>query len=183
MGGPNKLLAEVEGVPMLTRVVDAALASRAGPVLVVTGHEADRVCAALAGRPVRLVHNPESAAGLSTSLKAGLAALPDTADGVLVLLGDMPRVTAAELDRLIAAYAPDEGRAVVVPTRRGKRGNPVLWDRRYFTEMRGLAGDVGARHLIGVHDELVVEVEMDSDAVLTDVDTPEALARLAAPVR
>ena len=114
--------------------------------------------------------------GASTSLKCGLAALPNDIDGVVVCLGDMPLITGRDIDRLIAAFNPLEGRAIIVPTRRGKRGNPVLWARRFFAEMAELAGDVGAKHLIGEHAELVCEVEMDTDGVLVDIDTPEALA-------
>ena len=177
MGARNKLLAEVDGTPMVVRAVDAALASQAGPVIVVTGHERDEVEAALAGRDVSFAHNPAFAEGISTSLKAGLDAVPDTADGAVICLGDMPLISAGLLDRLIAAYNPVEGRAIVVPTRAGKRGNPVLWDRRFFAEMHQVAGDVGARHLIGDYAELVAEVETEDAAVLTDIDTPEALDR------
>jgi molybdenum cofactor cytidylyltransferase len=109
-----------------------------------------------------------------------LAALPEAVDGALVCLGDMPRVAADELRRLRQAFNPVEGRAIVVPTRNGKRGNPVLWARRFFAEMREVSGDVGARHLIGAYPEAVAEVEMEGDGVLTDIDTPQALARLAA---
>lgn len=175
MGPRNKLLAEIDGVPMVLRAVDAALASGAGPVIVVTGHEHERVEAALAGRDVVLTHNPAYAEGISTSLRTGLGAVPDTADGAVICLGDMPLISAELLDRLIAAYNPTEGRAIVVPTREGKRGNPVLWDRRFFDEMRQVAGDVGARHLIGEYAEMVAEVETGDAAVLTDIDTPEAL--------
>jgi molybdenum cofactor cytidylyltransferase len=115
---------------------------------------------------------------MSTSLQIGIAALPANIDGALVCLGDMPLVTAAVLDRLIAAFSPLEGRAICVPTWNGKRGNPVLWDRRFFAAMADLAGDVGAKHLIGEHADLVAEVAMSDDAVLTDIDTPEALAAL-----
>src|SRR5205814_3062824 len=144
----------------------------------VTGNQAEAVGAALGKLPVERVHNPAFAEGLSTSLKRGLAALPDEIDGVVVCLGDMPLISGRHLDRLIAAFNPLEGRAIVVPTRRGKRGNPVLWSSRFFPEMAGLAGDVGAKHLIGEHTELVAEVEMDDDAILVDIDTPEALAEL-----
>lgn len=178
MGGSNKLLAEVAGKPMVAHAVDAALASQARPVVVVVGNEAARVRAALGDRPVRIVENPEFAAGISGSLKAGLRALGDAVDGALVCLGDMPLLSAAALDRLIAAYNPVEGRAICVPTWNGKRGNPVLWSRRFFAEMSELEGDVGARHLIGSHADLVCEVAMADDAVLTDIDTPEALAAL-----
>jgi molybdenum cofactor cytidylyltransferase len=178
MGERNKLLAEVDGRAMVTHIVDALLASRVAPVIVVTGHEAERVRAALGKRPVHLVTNPDYAEGLSTSLRAGLAALPEDVEGVLVALGDMPRIRSAQVDRLIAAFDPLEGRAIVVPTVRGKRGNPVLFATRFVPEMREIQGDVGARHLIGEHDEEVVEIEMEDDAPLLDIDTPEALAAL-----
>jgi molybdenum cofactor cytidylyltransferase len=126
------------------------------------------------------VRNPDFAEGLSTSLRRGIAAFPEDLDGALVCLGDMPLVTGRHIDRLIAAFNPLEGRAIIVPTRRGKRGNPVLWARRFFAEMAQIAGDVGARHLIGEHAELVAEVEMDDDAILVDIDTPEALEALRA---
>jgi molybdenum cofactor cytidylyltransferase len=177
-GPVNKLLADVEGRPMVARVTDAARTSQAAPVVVVTGHERERVEAALAGQDVTLVHNPDYAAGLSTSLHRGLAALPETTEGVVVCLGDMPRVTAAVIDQLIAAFDPLEGRAICLPTWRGKRGNPVLFARRYFPEMQTISGDVGAKALIGEYPEAVCEVAMADDAVLSDVDTPEGLAAL-----
>ena len=90
----------------------------------------------------------------------------------------MPRVASDHIDRLIAAFNPLEGRAVCVPTRDGKRGNPVLFARHLFDEMRRVAGDVGARHLIGAHEEELVEVEIDDDAIFVDVDTPEALTEI-----
>ena len=180
MGTINKLLIEIDGVPMVRRVVEVLRQSRAAPIVIVTGHERERVAAVLEGLPVTLVHNPEFAGGLSTSLKAGIAALGSEIDGALVCLGDMPRVGAAEVDRMIAAFNPVEGRGIVVPTRNGKRGNPVLWSKRFFADMSQVAGDVGARHLIGAYPEMVAEVEMADDGVLTDIDTPQALAKLAA---
>ncbi|HEY0837015.1 MAG TPA: nucleotidyltransferase family protein, partial [Azospirillum sp.] len=178
MGGPNKLLADLDGRALVARTVDAALASRARPVIVVTGHQQAEVTAALAGRPVQFVHNPNYADGLSTSLRAGLGAVPADADGALVCLGDMPEVGGAVLDRLISAYDPAEGRAICVPVAGGKRGNPVLWDRSFFAEMAGVAGDTGARHLIGANPDQMVEVPVDDDGVLRDVDTPDAIAAL-----
>jgi molybdenum cofactor cytidylyltransferase len=176
MGSANKLLAEVEGAPMVIRAVDAALASQAAKVVVVTGHDAERVATAIAGRKVTVMHNSDYATGMSTSLHRGLAAFDEGVDGVIVCLADMPRIAAATLDRLIAAFDPVEGRAICVPTWNGKRGNPVLWAKRFFPEMAEIHGDTGARHLIGEHGDLVCEVAMADDAVLIDVDTPDALA-------
>jgi len=180
MGARNKLLAEIDGVAMVRRVAEAVAASRAAPVLVMTGHEANRVRGALEGLEVTFVDNPDFEEGISASLRHGLAALPADCDGALVCLGDMPRVDTAILDKLIAAFAPEEGRDICVPVHRGKRGNPVLWGKRYFAEMREIAGDVGAKHLIGRHAEAVQEVPIAADGVLIDVDSPDALAALTA---
>ncbi|MDR3500415.1 MAG: molybdopterin-binding/glycosyltransferase family 2 protein [Parvibaculum sp.] len=176
MGAANKLLAEVEGRPMVARVVDAALASDTRPVIVVTGHEAEEVRAALSGRDVQFVHNPDYADGLSTSLRAGLAALPGDIAAALICLGDMPDVGAAHIGRLAAAFDPEESRTICVPTFGGKQGNPVLWGAEWFPEMRKLKGDVGAKHLIGEHADAVCEVPMPDEATLRDIDTPEEMA-------
>ena len=178
MGPRNKLLEPVDNVPMVRRAVMTALASRARPVVVVTGHMRDDVAVALAGLDIQLTHNPRYADGLSTSLAAGIKALPGGADGALIALGDMPGVLPAHFDRLIASFAPNEGRAICIAMHAGKRGNPVLFAAEFFAELKEITGDTGARYLIGRHQEQVAEVEMDSAGVLIDVDTPEALAAL-----
>ncbi|HWE75881.1 MAG TPA: molybdopterin-binding/glycosyltransferase family 2 protein [Stellaceae bacterium] len=180
MGAMNKLLIPIEGKPMVRRAAEAVLAAQLAPVVVVTGHQQELVEEALKGLPVIFLNNKDFAAGMSTSLRVGLDALPAQSDGALVALGDMPLITAAEIGQLVNAFNPVEGRAIVVPTRRGKRGNPVLWARRFFDEMTAAGGDIGARHLFDTYPEAIVEVEMAGDAVLTDIDTPQALARLAA---
>jgi len=180
MGGPNKLLAEIGGRPLLRMVVEAALASQARPVLVVTGHQRERVEAALAGLPVTFIYNPNYGEGLGTSLKAGIAALPPDVDGVVVCLGDMPQVDAALINRLVGAIDLDKNALVAVPTIEGKRGNPVVWSRRFFPDLMAVEGDVGARHLIGRYGEAVVEVPVSGAAALTDIDTPQALEALKA---
>jgi molybdenum cofactor cytidylyltransferase len=180
MGGPNKLLAEINAKPLIRMVAEQALASRARPVLVVTGHQRERVEAALSGLPVQFVHNPRFADGLGTSLKAGIAALQPNIDGAIVCLGDMPQVDAALIDRLIGAIDPDKGALIAVPVIEGKRGNPVVWSRRFFADLMTVEGDIGARYLIGRYAEAVAEVPVDGTAALTDVDTPEAFAAVKA---
>jgi molybdenum cofactor cytidylyltransferase len=128
------------------------------------------------------VHNPDFAQGLGTSLRAGIAALPAEADGVVVCLGDMPQVDAALIDRLIAAFDPERGALAVMPTIEGRRGNPVLWSRRFFPDLMAIEGDVGARHLIDRYGEAVVEVPVAGKAALIDVDTPEALVGVKAEI-
>jgi molybdenum cofactor cytidylyltransferase len=175
MGGPNKLLAELSDKKLVRIVAEQALASKANEVIVVTGHQAELVEQALAGLSVRFVRNPDFAGGLASSVKAGIAAVPDSADGAVVCLGDMPMVSTDLLDRLIEAFAPDRGNLIVVPVADGRRGNPVLWSRRFFNELMTLDGDVGARHLIAKHAEAVAEVVVEGDGAFLDIDTPQAL--------
>jgi molybdenum cofactor cytidylyltransferase len=180
MGALNKLLIPIEGKPMVRRAAEAVLAAQLSPVVVVTGHQREQVEEALKGLPVTFSFNGDYATGMSTSLKCGIDSVPADCDGALVALGDMPLITAGEIGQLVNAFNPVEGRAIVVPARHGKRGNPVIWARRFFGEMTAAGGDVGARHLFAAYPEAVVEVEMAGDGVLTDIDTPQALARLAA---
>jgi molybdenum cofactor cytidylyltransferase len=184
MAPHNKLLVtDRSGRTMIARVVDNVLSSGVRPVLVVTGHQAAEVEQALGGRPVRYVYAPDYAEGLAASLKAGIAAVPPECAAALVCLGDMPLVTGRMMDRLVSMYDPQEGRLIVLPTFRGKQGNPMLWDRRFFPEILEIAGDSGARFLIGKHMESVAEVEMADDAVLRDFDTTESLATLPRGMR
>ena len=172
--GSNKLLEVVGGQPMIRHAVAAAVASRVAPVIVVTGNEGQRVQAVLDDFPtVRFAENPDYSNGLSTSLIYGMNALPADCDGVLVLLGDMPGVDAALLDRLIAAFDPGAGRAIIAPMHEGQRGNPVLWGAGHFNALRGLTGDTGARAMLEANPVFTVPGGMGA---LTDLDTPEALA-------
>ena len=175
MGGPNKLLAELEGKKLVRIATEQALASKASEVIVVTGHQAELVEQALAGLKVKFVRNPDFAGGLASSVKAGIAAVPPNADGAIICLGDMPLIDAKLIDRLIEAFAPDRGNLIAVPVADGRRGNPVLWSRRFFPELMTLDGDIGARHLIAKHGEAVSEVPVEGDGAFLDIDTPQAL--------
>jgi molybdenum cofactor cytidylyltransferase len=182
MGAVNKMLAEIGGKPLVRIAAEQAVASLAQPVIVVTGHEREKVEAALKGLPVRLVHNPDFSEGLGTSLRTGIAAVPEQADAAIVCLGDMPQVDAGLINRLIAAFDPERGALVVVPSIEGRRGNPVVWSRRFFHDLMAIQGDIGARHLIGTYAEAVVEVPVGGEAALTDVDTPESLSAVKAEI-
>jgi molybdenum cofactor cytidylyltransferase len=157
-------------------VTEQALASKASEVIVVTGHQAAEVEKALAGLKVKFVRNPDYAVGIASSVKAGVAAVSPEADGAVVCLGDMPLIDARLIDRLIDAFAPDRSQLIVVPVSDNRRGNPVLWSRRFFEELMTLDGDVGARHLIAKHGEAVAEVAVEGHGAFLDIDTPEALA-------
>jgi molybdenum cofactor cytidylyltransferase len=170
-GAANKLLADWNGQPMLRTVVEAALATELDPVIVVTGHEREQVEAALAGLDVQFAHNPDFATGQAASIRVGIVTVPRWCDGAMVLLGDMPRVCPGEINALIDAFADDS--SIVVPQHAGHRGNPVIFGRTHFAELERLTGDKGALELLSGSG--VTLVEMESDAVLKDIDTPEAL--------
>jgi molybdenum cofactor cytidylyltransferase len=178
MGGINKLLQPVGGVPMLRRVVNAALAAHCTAVTVVTGFASEQARACLDGLEVTFVCNPEYTTGMASSLRCGLAALAADVDAVVVLLGDMPCIDGGHIDRLLAGFDPEQPR-IVVPVKDGRRGNPILWPRSWFVEMQAVEGDVGARELLQRHADQVEAVSFDDDAIFADVDTAAALSGLA----
>jgi len=178
MGGPNKLLQTYHGRALVRIAAEAALASRASRVVVVTGHQEAAVREALQGLAVEFAHNPAYAEGLSSSVGTGVAALPASADAAVICLGDMPLVGPAVIDQLIDAFDPPSGAVIAVPVHDGQRGNPVLWARRFFDDLKTLTGDSGARQILTAYADGVVEVPVADLSTNIDVDTPEALASL-----
>jgi molybdenum cofactor cytidylyltransferase len=178
-GGPDqtKLVAKLDGKPIVRRVVEAALAARARPVVVVTGYARDVVESAVADLEVTFAFNPKFASGLASSLGVGLLAMPREIAGVLVLLGDMPLIEPQLADALIEAFLARPGALAAIPLSEGRRGNPVLLGRGLFEAAMRLEGDEGARKLIGALNEReLVEVQASDMGVTFDVDTPEDLA-------
>ena len=172
----NKLLALAPGGgTLIGQTIDHALACRAGPVIVVTGHQAEQVRDALSEKPVRFVHAPDFAEGIAGSLRAGVAALDSHIQGALICLGDMPLVGPSIMRRIAGAYDPAQGHEIIVPTFVGQRGNPVLWGRRFFSELLELTGDRGGRGVLDRHGQFVTEIAVPSEAVLMDFDTPAEL--------
>ena len=175
MGGPNKLLATLGGKSLIRHAAEAACGAGLSQTVLVTGHLADKVAAEVTDLDVAPVHNPDYAEGMAGSIRAGMNALDPETDAVIVLLGDMPGIDTAVLEKLIAAYRKDDSSLIVTATAEGRRGNPVLWDRRFFEALKSLSGDVGARHIIAQNPGFVTEVEIGAAARL-DLDTPGALA-------
>jgi molybdenum cofactor cytidylyltransferase len=181
MGGPHKLLLDVDGEPMLRRVVRAVLALPPAEVVVVTGYRAEDIRGSLAGLSVRFAHNADFAEGQSGSVVTGVRALTAGCDGLLIVLGDQPLLTPAALGRLIAAYATaPEGRSILVPTSGGARGNPVLFAARHIPAILTGEVKVGGGRLIEAHPDAVALIEMAEDAFIRDCDTPEDYAALRA---
>ena len=176
MGGPNKLLAELGGKPLVRIVTEQALASKAKGVIVVTGHQADEVEKALA-RPQSHIR-----AQSGFRRRSGILGQDGHRRGAAKCrcCGDLSWRHAADrfahlIDRLIEAFAPDRGNLIAVPVSEDRRGNPVLWSRRFFNELMTLDGDIGARHLIARHGEAVAEVPVEGHGAFLDIDTPQAL--------
>lgn len=173
----TKLVASWRGRPLVRAVAEAAMASRARPVIVVLGHESAAVRAALAGLDVRFVVNADYAEGLATSLRVGLAAVPAQAAGAVVLLGDMPGVGADLIEALIAAFAARPGALAAAPRRAGALGNPALLGRALFAQAMGLGGDKGARALIEAAGDGLVALDWAGEETRFDVDEASALDR------
>jgi molybdenum cofactor cytidylyltransferase len=174
-GATNKLLAPIHGVPMVARAVARIKQTGVSPIIVVTGHQSAEVGAALADAGVIFAHNPKYAAGMAGSIGAGIQALPGDVAGVLICLGDMPAIEAAEIGQLIAAFRPQGQGAICVPKAGGRRGNPVLFARRFFPELQALGGDSGAKAVIAAHGDQVQEVEMAGSGTLVDLDTTQEI--------
>jgi len=156
------------------------MASGVTDIIVVTGHEAVVVSAALNDVPVRIVHNPRWAQGMGTSVSVGVEALSSQASGALIVPGDMPLVSADLVASLIAAFQRADAARIVYPvTLSGEQRNPVLWPRRYFSALRSLSGDQGAKPLLTRHGADCTAIPIDDESVFIDVDTPDALKRIA----
>ncbi|MBL4826551.1 MAG: nucleotidyltransferase family protein [Spongiibacteraceae bacterium] len=177
MGERNKLLESVKGKTMVRWVAEAALQSQVQATFVVTGFEADKVMACLSGLSVSEVFNFEYEKGMASSLICGIKSLGDV-DGVVVMLGDMPFVGADHLNALLGGFDGRRSDNIVVPVNAGRRGNPVLWSKVYFSQMMDVEGDVGARGLLARYGAKVTEVVVESDAIFFDVDTVECLSGL-----
>ncbi len=178
-GDRNKLLTEIAGRPMVRHVARVLAQSLADPVVAVTGHDCALVAEALSGLPLQLVYNADYANGISSTLRAGVAALTTghtpPVDGALICLADMPWVRREHLDGLIGAFDPAAGRPICVPVYDRRRGNPVLWSADYFGQIDEITGDVGARGLLTRHSACVHEVAFGDSGVACDVDSPDQI--------
>lgn len=179
-GARPKQLLDWRGEPLVRHVARQAQASQLTPVVVVVGHAAQEVQQALTGLGVEIVPNARFAEGQSVSVRAGLERLEQVAPAcgaAAFLPADLPHLEAGLIDRLIVTWEAS-GAPIVLPAYRGRRGAPVLFDRRLFAELATIAGDVGGRQLFPAYEREIVEVELDSATPLLDVDTEEDLERL-----
>lgn len=169
-GSENKLLATVDGEPLVRRAARTLLDATVDPVIIVTGHERHRVENALSGLDLRFVHNPDYELGQATSVATGIDALPETIDAVVIALGDMPSVDSRSIDALVAAFEHGQGSALAAGYE-GTRGNPVLFARRHFDDLADVSGDVGGRGILLESTDAAV-VETGDPGVMADIDVP-----------
>lgn len=175
--GSNKLLFELGGETLLHRASRRALEAGLDPLIVVLGHHSDENAAALEGVPCLKVINPDYLQGINTSLKAGVAALPDEAQAAVVMLADMPYVTAEMLDGMVERYR--EGTApLVISDYEGVNAPPMLYDRRLFPELLAMTGEGCGRQVVKRHREEAAVMAWPASA-LTDLDVPEDWERIA----
>ena len=180
--GRNKLLLPFKGQPLIAHAVDTLMASKVDEIIVVLGHEADQVRAAIGSKGVRFVENPDYRLGLSTSVRAGFAAVSVQTTGIMIFLADQPLLKAGEVDILIGALAEagEANKSIVLPLFRGQRGNPVIVKATYKASLLAITGETGCRRLIRQNPDQVLTVEMETDHVVRDIDTIEAYDRLVA---
>jgi molybdenum cofactor cytidylyltransferase len=174
MPGHNKLLLPLAGKTIIAHSVDNLRASRVSELIVVLGFEADKIQTALAGRNIRFITNPNYARGLSTSIIAGIKAVSENTQAILISLGDLPLIKTSEINRLVSAFESTPPATIAVPVFQGRRGNPVIFDVCYKPEILALRGDAGGKSILARYPQHVLEVEMENDYVLRDIDTPEA---------
>ena len=181
MESQNKLLLDFRGKPLVAHIVETVVAGGLNEVVVVLGHESERVRSVLATFPVTFTRNDRYMEGMTSSIHAGVAASSKESNGLMICLSDLPLITPAELQQLgtafEAAYEKNPN-CIIVPYHEGQRGNPVIFSAVYRPEILAERGLLGCRRLVKQHQAHVVEVEMETDHILVDIDSPEAYAYL-----
>jgi molybdenum cofactor cytidylyltransferase len=169
--GQNKLLMRFAHSTVLETIVDALGGCNLGDCVVVTGHEHERIEALLRGRPVRFAFNPGYATGeMLSSIQAGLRAMRGECQTALLVLGDQPRIDAKTVQQILEAYVPG---SIVVPSYQRRRGHPILLDRAFWPDVLGLPPGANLRQVVNAHTDRIRYLEVDSDAIVRDLDTPE----------
>ena len=171
MGRNNKLLLNVDGIPLVRKSAINILNSNVTSMTVVTGFDENKIVNALSGLNVNFVKNINFREGLSSSLKAGLANITPTPSAVIICLADMPKIQPEHINQLIENFDPLKGWEICIPTNNGKRGNPVLIGSRFFPHIFETSGDFGAKQIMKQHSDKIVEVEIGTSDIHFDIDT------------
>ena len=173
MGRNNKLLLNVDGIPLVRKSAISIINSNVTSMTVVTGFDENKIVNALSGLNVNFVKNINFREGLSSSLKAGLANITPTPSAVIICLADMPKIQPEHINQLIENFDPLKGWEICIPTNNGKRGNPVLIGSRFFPYIFETSGDFGAKQVMKQHSDKIVEVEIGTSDIHFDIDTQD----------
>ena len=173
MGPNNKLLLNVDGIPLVRKSAINILNSNVTSMTVVTGFDENKIVNALSGLNVNFVKNINFREGLSSSLKAGLANITPTPSAVIICLADMPKIQPEHINQLIENFDPLKGWEICIPTNNGKRGNPVLIGSRFFPYIFETSGDFGAKQVMKQHSDKIMEVEIGTSDIHFDIDTKD----------
>ena len=182
MGPKNKLLEKLGGKSILHHVITALQESQIKSIVVVLGHEAAKIKNDLEGEDVTYVMNPDYEQGIGTSISTGIRSVDKSTRGALIMLGDMPVISAKTIDKLVNDFNRNSQAEIVVPTYEDQPGNPVLWSNRFFPQLSSLSGDRGGKPLIEKNTDVVSFCSVDSESVHLDVDNSDELERLRATV-
>ena len=171
MGEPKQLM-PLGKHTLLEQAIDNLLNSSVDETIVVVGHKAEEITKAIATRPVKIMLNHNYRQGMSTSIIAGLILIDPKSQAVILALGDQPLVASQTINQLIDAFN-SHNKGIAVPTYQGRRGHPIIFDIKYKAELFKLKGDIGGREIIRNHSKDVLKVAVDSESVVSDIDTQE----------
>ena len=171
MGKPKQLMPMGKST-LLEQAIDNLLNSSVDETIVVVGHQAEEITGKIASRPLKIAINPDYRNGMSTSIIAGLILVNPRSQAVMLALADQPLVTSRTINQLIDAFK-NHDKGIAVPTHRGTRGHPVIFDIKYKAELLKLKGDIGGREIVKNHPDDVLEVPVDTPSVISDIDTQE----------
>jgi len=155
---------------ILEQTIDNLLGSRVSEVIVVLGYRAEEVMKKIAVKPIKITINPAYHRGMSTSIVTGLSLVDDRAQAVMLALADQPFIDSPTINRLIAEFL-SHNKGIAIPVYRGRRGHPVIFAIKYKEELLELTGDVGGRQIIRQHPDDILEVAVNSESIITDIDT------------
>ncbi len=178
MAGENKLLLRYGQSSIIRSVCETVIASRFDPVLVITGFENEKIEEELSELKIQLIYNPDWEKGMATSINTGIAALPKNIDGNLICLGDMPLVGGTILEKLKGAFNSNSGKRIIYPLYKDHQGNPVIFPRKYFDKILSSTGDRGCKKILKQYPGNAIGIQVDSQEVVLDCDTPEDYLKL-----
>jgi molybdenum cofactor cytidylyltransferase len=173
MGDENKLLLPLNGDFVINRICHTVLNSGLKPVIVVTGFQHTQIEKALPKMIDHIAHNPNWEQGMAGSVYTGMSLLPDTIDGNMIVLGDMPLLTTHTLNQLIEQFCIHDGKQIIYPVYSGEQANPVIFPRKYFSEILSSKGDRGCKKVLNQYPDDAIGISIDSEEVILDCDNKD----------